>query len=64
MSEWSTHIGGCNALCEGDGHYLVPDWATVAEHASAVAEANRHTAAARLATRAALVLMSDPEATS
>lgn len=57
MSERAVHVGGCNALCDGDEHYLARDWQTAAEHTSAVAEADRRMAIARLATREALALI-------
>lgn len=59
------HVGGCNDLCDDElGHYLAADWTTIAERQSAIAEANRWTAKARLATREALVLMREGKASS
>lgn len=60
----ATHVGGCNDLCDGADHYLLPKWTAVAARQSAVAGAEMHTARARLATREALVdVLSTPGTT-
>ena len=53
------HVGGCNELCDGDSHWLLPTWEAKAERLSLVAEAGMWTARARLAVRHAQTAMQD-----